>query len=93
MPTELTPGSKTALPTPRCRVAVSAGLDVTAVVLEGDRVGGDADMVAYDQPSAPGVSWRADGIDVDLSALLPGATKVSVVASPWSRVRSSGRSV
>ncbi|MCW2606925.1 MAG: Tellurium resistance protein [Frankiales bacterium] len=83
MATTLAPGANAALPGPQVTITGSAGLDYSAIVLsDGDKVASDEDMVFFNQPTAPGVTWTDSALTVDLTALRPGATKVAVVASP-----------
>ncbi|WP_432543332.1 VWA domain-containing protein [Kineococcus sp. SYSU DK002] len=81
--TTLTEGGNAPLSGTSVRVRVEGPVDVTALVVNADgKVGGDADMVFFNQPSAPGVRLEGRGLAVDLAALRPGADKVVVVASP-----------
>lgn len=64
------------------RVTTTPGLDVSALVLTGDKVSSDNDMIFFNQPTQPGVSWDPLGISVDLRQLRAGATRVVVIASP-----------
>lgn len=81
--TALTPGANAPLPGPVVLVAASPGLDVTALVVSADdKVSGDADMVFFNQPQAPGVTWSGNTVLVDLGRLRPGAVKVVLLASP-----------
>ncbi|WP_432562432.1 VWA domain-containing protein [Kineococcus sp. SYSU DK003] len=65
------------------RIRVEGPVDVTALVVNPDgKVGGDADMVFFNQPSAPGVRLDGRALAVDLGALRAGADRVVVVASP-----------
>ncbi|MEJ3652414.1 TerD family protein [Actinomycetes bacterium KLBMP 9759] len=64
------------------RVAASAPVDVSALLLAGDgKVRGDADFVFYNQPEAPGVRYLADGVDIDPSAVDAAIEQVTVTAS------------
>jgi stress response protein SCP2 len=81
--TTLTEGGNAPLTSTSVRAVVSGPVDVTALVLDPDgKVAGDADMVFFNQPSAPGVRLDGTALAVDLGALRPGADKVVVVASP-----------
>lgn len=91
MTTTLTPGGNAALLAATVIITASAGLDVTALVLSGDKVDSDADMVFFNQPSASGVRWNANTVDVNLGALRPGATKVVIIASPASEGQRFGQ--
>ncbi len=65
------------------RVTVQGAVDLTALVLDEDgRVCGDADMIFFNQPEAPGVTLRSEVLEVDLRSLRRGAAKVALVASP-----------
>ncbi|MEW1956816.1 VWA domain-containing protein [Kineococcus sp. NPDC059986] len=83
--TTLTEGGNAPLTGSSLRVRVEGPVDVTALVVNPDgKVGGDADMVFFNQPSAPGVRLAGREVALDLSALRPGADRVVVVASPES---------
>lgn len=59
-----------------------AGMDLTALVLSGNgQVAGDADMVFFNQPAAPGVTLTGTQLTVNVTSLRPGAQKVALVAS------------
>ncbi|MDX2545841.1 CAP domain-containing protein [Streptomyces sp. WI04-05B] len=80
---ELVPGGNTPLPGGTLTLRVPGPFDVSALVTDdGGKVGGDADFVFYNQPSAPGARLHGDTLTVDPSALRPGATRVTVVVSP-----------
>ncbi len=64
-------------------------LDVSGLLLTADgKVRSDDDFIFYNQPSGPGVTYRAgggsapDAIVVDTSAVPPGIEKIVVTASP-----------
>jgi stress response protein SCP2 len=87
----MTPGSNIPLPVSRVTVDVAAPvrLDVSGLLLTGDgKVRSDDDFVFYNQPSAPGVTYRSgggtapDAITVDTVAVPPGIEKIVVTASP-----------
>ncbi len=81
--TTLTEGGNAPLTGSSLRVRVEGPVDVTALVVNPDgKVGGDADMVFFNQPSAPGVRLDGRQLALDLGALRPGADRVVVVASP-----------
>lgn len=89
--TAMTPGSNIPLPTARVTVDVAAPvrLDVSGLLLTADgKVRSDDDFVFYNQPSAPGVTYRSgggtapDAIAVDTAAVPPGIEKIVVTASP-----------
>ncbi|PPK92689.1 stress response protein SCP2 [Kineococcus xinjiangensis] len=62
---------------------VSGPVDVTALVVSADgKVAGDADMVFFNQPTAPGVRLDGRTLAMELTGLRPGAEKVVLVASP-----------
>lgn len=64
------------------RVASAAAIDVSALLLTADRrVRGDADFVFYNQPTAAGVSYRPDGVDIDPARIDPAIDVVVVTAS------------
>jgi tellurite resistance protein TerA len=76
------------------RVSVVGDVDLTALVLSGDgKVSGDADMVFFNQPSAPGVALAGRVLELDLGALRAGAEKVVLVASPETAPDFSGTAV
>ncbi|WP_371664385.1 CAP domain-containing protein [Streptomyces sp. NBC_00280] len=79
---ELVPGGNTPLPGGTLMLRVPGPFDVSALVTDdGGKVGGDADFVFYNQPSAPGARLHGDTLTVDPAALRPGATRVTVVVS------------
>ncbi len=64
------------------QVTASAPVDVSALLLNGSRkVRGDTDFVFYNQPQAPGVRYRPDGVDVDPGAVDAEIEFVVVTAS------------
>lgn len=76
------------------RVLVVGDVDLTALVLSEDgKVSGDADMVFFNQPSAPGVALAGRVLELDLGALRGGAEKVVLVASPETAPDFSGTAV
>ncbi|MFD7817196.1 CAP domain-containing protein [Streptomyces sp. NPDC059785] len=80
---ELVPGGNTPLPSGTLTFRVPGPFDVSALVTDdGGKVRGDGDFVFYNQPAAPGVRLRGDGLSVDPSALRPGAGRVTLVVSP-----------
>lgn len=80
---QLSAGQNTPLPQPDVTVTVTGPIDVTALVCDATgKVSGDADMVFFNQPSAPGVQVVGNTVTVQLAALRAGATKVVLVASP-----------
>ncbi|MGW4567522.1 CAP domain-containing protein [Streptomyces sp. NPDC004561] len=82
MTSELVPGGNLPLPPGALRLRVSGPFDVSALVTGADgKVGGDGDLVFYNQPDAPGVGLRGDGLDVDPGRLRAGACRVMVAVS------------
>jgi uncharacterized protein YkwD/stress response protein SCP2 len=89
---ELVPGGNLPLPEGAVTVRVPGPFDVSALVLdEGGRVGGDADFVFYNQPSAPGARLSGDTLTVDPRRLRAGAVRVTVVVSPADPATPLGR--
>ncbi|MGW3330065.1 TerD family protein [Streptomyces rubiginosohelvolus] len=89
--TAMTPGSNIPLSAARVAVDVAAPvrLDVSGLLLTADgKVRSDDDFIFYNQPSGPGVTYRAgggsapDAIVVDTAAVPPGIEKIVVTASP-----------
>ncbi|MET9808488.1 TerD family protein [Streptomyces halstedii] len=89
--TAMTPGSNIPLSAARVAVDVAAPvrLDVSGLLLTADgKVRSDDDFIFYNQPSGPGVTYRAgggsapDAIVVDTAAVPAGIEKVVVTASP-----------
>jgi stress response protein SCP2 len=81
--TELVAGANLALPGSGAGFELPGPFDLSALVLGADgRVDGDADMVFYNQPSAPGVTLRGAAISVAPARLRRGAERVVVLASP-----------
>ncbi|OCC12203.1 TerD family protein [Streptomyces sp. PTY087I2] len=89
--TAMTPGSNLPLSAARVAVDVAAPvrLDVSGLLLTADgKVRSDDDFIFYNQPSGPGVTYRAgggsapDAIVVDTAAVPPGIEKIVVTASP-----------
>jgi uncharacterized protein YkwD/stress response protein SCP2 len=79
---ELVPGGNTPLPGGTLTLRVPGPFDVSALVTDdGGKVGGDADFVFYNQPTAPGARLHGDTLTVDVAALRPGATRLTVVVS------------
>lgn len=80
---QLSAGQNTPLPLPDVTVTVTGPVDLTALVCDpSGKVSGDADMVFFNQPSAPGVQVAGNTVNAQLQALRAGATKVVLVASP-----------
>ncbi|HZG90590.1 MAG TPA: TerD family protein, partial [Pseudonocardia sp.] len=64
------------------RVRAAAPVDISALLLTGaGQVRSDDDFVFYNQPSAPGVRYREDGVDVDPAAVDAAIETVTVTAS------------
>jgi len=83
MTIELVAGQNVALPQTSLRVEVGGDVDLTALVLSASgTVDGDADMVFFNQPSAPGAHLTGSTLELALDALRPGAERVALVASP-----------
>ncbi|MCX4853058.1 CAP domain-containing protein [Streptomyces canus] len=80
---ELVPGGNLPLPEGAVTVRVPGPFDVSALVTDdGGKVGGDADFVFYNQPSAPGARLSGDTLTVDPRGLRAGASRVTVAVSP-----------
>ncbi|MFJ3234395.1 CAP domain-containing protein [Streptomyces sp. NPDC086787] len=80
---ELVPGGNLPLPGGALTLRVPGPFDVCALVTGATgRVGGDADFVFYNQPSAPGVRLRGDTLTLEPAALRPGAVRVTVAVGP-----------
>ena len=80
---DLPPGANIALPGAALGIALDGPFDLSALVLSASgTVAGDADMVFFNQPDAPGVRLRGPRLTVLPDALRRGAERVVVVASP-----------
>src|SRR4051794_828521 len=80
---DLPTGANVALPSAALGVALDGPFDLSALVLSASgAVVGDADMVFFNQPDAPGVRLRGPRLTVRPDALRRGAERVVVVASP-----------
>lgn len=80
---DLPPGANVALPSAALGIALEGPFDLSALVLSASgAVAGDADMVFFNQPDAPGVRLRGTRLTVQPQALRRGAERVVVVASP-----------
>ncbi|NIZ90968.1 VWA domain-containing protein [Kineococcus rubinsiae] len=76
-------GSNAPLTGDTVAVQVTGDVDLTALVVSADgKVAGDADMVFFNQPAAPGLRLDGRRLRLDLTALRPGADRVVLVASP-----------
>jgi len=80
---DLPPGANIALPSEALGIALDGPFDLSALVLSASgTVAGDADMVFFNQPDAPGVRLRGPRLTVLPAALRRGAERVVVIASP-----------
>jgi stress response protein SCP2 len=80
---DLPPGANVALPGSALGIALGGPFDLSALVLSASgSVAGDADMVFFNQPDAPGVRLRNKRLTVTPELLRRGAERVVVVASP-----------
>lgn len=80
---DLPAGANVALPGAALGIALDGPFDLSALVLSASgAVAGDADMVFFNQPDAPGVRLRGAQLTVRPEALRRGAERVVVVASP-----------
>ncbi len=80
---DLPPGANIALPSAALGIALDGPFDLSALVLSASgNVAGDADMVFFNQPDAPGVRLRGGRLTLLPDALRRGAERVVVVASP-----------
>jgi stress response protein SCP2 len=80
----LSKGANSALPSGPVSVDVtaSAPVDISALLVTATgKVRGDADFVFYNQPEAPGVRYRPDGVDIDPTAVEAQIECVTVTAS------------
>lgn len=85
---ELAPGENNPLPSPQVSVSVTCAspVNTSAVLLTGSgRVRSDADLIFYNQPSGPGVTYSSDGradvISVDSSRVPPDIETIAITAS------------
>ncbi|MCX5243100.1 CAP domain-containing protein [Streptomyces prunicolor] len=80
---ELVPGGNLPLPGGALTLRVPGPFDVSALITdESGKVGGDADFVFYNQPTAPGARLRDGTLAIDPARLRTGAARVTVVISP-----------
>jgi stress response protein SCP2 len=80
---QLVPGQNAPLVGGSLTVSVTGPVDLTALVLGADgKVSGDADMVFFNQPQAPGLTLEGSRLDIALAGLRPGAEEIALVASP-----------
>ena len=80
---DLPAGANVALPGAALGIALDGPFDLSALVLSASgAVAGDADMVFFNQPDAPGVRLRGAQLTVRPDALRRGAERVVVIASP-----------
>jgi len=81
--TSLAEGANTPLTADAVTVRLSGDVDLTALVVSADgKVAGDADMVFFNQPTAPGLRLDGSRLQLDLPHLRSGAERVVLVASP-----------
>ncbi len=89
---ELVPGGNLPLPGGALTLRIPGPFDVSALITdESGKVGGDADFVFYNQPTAPGARLQGDTLTVDPARLRTGAARVTVVISPADPGTSLGR--
>lgn len=89
---ELVPGANLPLPGRALTLRVPGPFDLSALIAdESGKVGGDADFVFYNQPTAPGARLQGDTLTVDPARLRTGAARVTVVVSPADHGTSLGR--
>ncbi|MEZ0089419.1 stress response protein SCP2 [Streptacidiphilus sp. EB129] len=84
MTTVLTPGGNTPLSSRHVAVEVVAArqLDVSALLLAGSgKVRSDADMVFFNAPNGPGVSYSQAGIAVDTGMVPADVARIVITAS------------
>jgi Cysteine-rich secretory protein family/TerD domain len=80
---DLPPGANVVLPGSALGFVLGGRFDLSALVLSASgSVDGDADMVFFNQPDAPGVRLRDKRLTVTPELLRRGADRVMVVASP-----------
>ncbi|WP_416966555.1 CAP domain-containing protein [Streptomyces sp. 4F14] len=80
---ELVPGGNTALPSGAWTFRVPGPFDISALITDdGGKVGGDADFVFFNQPTAPGARLQGDALTLDPARLRAGASRVTLVVSP-----------
>ncbi|MFC1413714.1 TerD family protein [Streptacidiphilus sp. N1-12] len=80
----LTPGGNTPLTSTRVSVAVAAAkqLDVSALLLAaGGKVRSDNDLIFFNAPNGPGVSYSQAGITVDTGGVPADIEKIVITAS------------
>lgn len=83
MVAELAPGVNVALPEGDVLIRLGGPFDLSALVVgESGKVDGDADMVFYNAPTAPGVRFRPGQLTVRPAGLRRGAARVVIIASP-----------
>ncbi|WP_328935530.1 MULTISPECIES: CAP domain-containing protein [unclassified Streptomyces] len=89
---ELVPGGNLPLPGGALTLRIPGPFDVSALITnEGGKVGGDADFVFYNQPTAPGARLQGATLTVEPARLRTGAARVTVVISPADPGTSLGR--
>lgn len=80
----LSKGANAPLPSGSLTVRIDSpvAIDVSALLLTAERrVRSDADFVFYNQPTAAGVTYRPDGVDIDPTRIDPAIEVVVVTAS------------
>lgn len=83
MVAELLPGANLALPDGEVWFLLDGPFDLSALVVgESGTVAGDADLVFYNAPAAPGVTLAGGRLAVTPARLRSGAARVVVVATP-----------
>ncbi|MGP9022405.1 CAP domain-containing protein [Streptomyces sp. BR1] len=89
---ELVPGGNRPLPDGVLTIGVPGPFDLSVLITDDTgKVGGDADFVFYNQPSAPGTRLTDDVITVDPRRLRAGASRITVVVSPADPATPLGR--
>ncbi|GAA1369733.1 CAP domain-containing protein [Streptomyces beijiangensis] len=89
---ELVPGGNLALPGGVLTIHVPGPFDLSVLITDDSgKVGGDADFVFYNQPTAPGARLGEGTVSVDPGRLRTGASRVTVVISPADPGTSLGR--
>jgi hypothetical protein len=80
---DLLPGANIAMPGAAVTVGLDGPFDLSALVLDASgSVSGDADMVFWNAPDAPGLMLGPSGITIAPARLRAGAARVVVAASP-----------
>lgn len=80
---DLVAGGVLRLPGGMLTLRVPGPFDLSVVITGATgKVSGDADFVFYNQPAAPGVRLSGNTVTLDRSRLRPGATRLTLIASP-----------